>query len=138
MPESKRLSSHACSYISHSGDMGVELGIADFSLRDGDYESLLPSWHERAAPMPLDVEIQSDMDGDDVDGDVQSLGSGPVGEAAAAAPAASGDDERAPVVLPRALTSSLWRTGTHTTGTSRWWRRFSATRSAVSDSFGLA
>ena len=52
-------------YGSHTGDMGVELGIPTFVLAAGP-DSILPTWHER---MPLHPDVDAHIDGDIGEGD---------------------------------------------------------------------
>jgi hypothetical protein len=56
-PFCKSLGVHAASYLSHTSDMGVEVGLPDFSIA-GDVETLLPSWFHReelAPDVPMEV-----------------------------------------------------------------------------------
>ncbi len=56
-PMGAPLASHASSYVSHTSDMGVELGLPEFTIPDDGIERLLPGWMHRAGlqPEPLDV-----------------------------------------------------------------------------------
>jgi hypothetical protein len=60
-----QLVAHATSYIAHCSDMGVELGLPDFTIQ-GQCESLLPSWFHRDVLAP-DIEVAGGA-GDDPDG----------------------------------------------------------------------
>ena len=48
----RSLELHAATYVSHTSDMGVELGLPDFTV--SDVNSLLPPWLHRN---PLEPEL---------------------------------------------------------------------------------
>ena len=63
MPRCDRLGDHCATYISHTSDLGVEIGIPDFSI-NGDPASLLKHWIDRdTVPADMDVHASDPHDG---------------------------------------------------------------------------
>lgn len=81
VPPTVSLHSHAATYISHSGDMVVEMGLADFHV-DGDVSRLLPRWFSGDDSVPAELDLARSQspaaaDGDDLDGPfLDDIGSG--------------------------------------------------------------
>ena len=85
MPQSVLLRDHFATYISHTSDLGVEVGIPDFSL-DGGPASLLNPWIDRdeagkdKVPADLDVHaaelLTCDLEGPEMVDDSESAQGG--------------------------------------------------------------
>lgn len=82
-PVSVRLSQHVETYVSYTGDMGVEMGIPDFRLVGASHDRMLPDWCLRQIP-PMDVD--PGVQQDDVDGPLAAASDGEQGAGREGAP----------------------------------------------------